>query len=99
MDKDTAERFLEKSGSRKVLTDNLIENEHGFMSWVLDDDAFVCLNVYGDGDYWDKYMNELAKQFGCKTILGGTTRKAGMKAFERKYGFKLRGYIFEKEVK
>lgn len=99
MDKETAERFLKKSGSRKVLTDNLIENEHGFMSWVLDDDAFVCLNVYGNGDYWDKYMNELAKQLGCKTILGGTTRKAGYKAFERKYGFKLKGYIFEKEVK
>jgi len=41
LDKETTERFLKKSGSRKVLTDNLIENEHGFMSWVLDDDAFV----------------------------------------------------------
>ena len=98
MDKDTAERFLEKSGSRKVMTNNLIENEHGFISWELDDDAFVCLNVYGDGDYWDKYMNELAKQLGCKTILGGTTRKS-YKAFVKKYNFKLVGYIFEKEVK
>jgi hypothetical protein len=98
LDKDTAERFLRKSGGRKIMTNNLIENEHGFMSWKLDDDIFVCLNVYGDGDYWDTYINELAKQLGCKTILGGTTRKAGYKAFERKYNFKLVGYLFEKEV-
>ena len=42
-------------------------------------------------------MNEFAKQLGCKTILGGTSRKS-YKAFIRKYNFKLVGYIFEKEV-
>ena len=97
MDKDSAERFLRKSGSTKIMTDNLIENEHGFMSWRIDEEDFVCLNVYGDGEYWDKYMNELAKQLGCKTILGGTTRKS-YKAYVRKYNFKLVGYILEKEV-
>ena len=99
MDKESVARFLEKSRSEYVDETNLIENEHGFMSWKVDGDKFVCINVYGNGEYWDKYMNELAKQLGCKKILGGTTRKAGWKAFERKYGFKLRGYIFEKEVK
>ena len=99
MDKETAERYLKKSGDDYIETENLIENEHGFMSWKVDGDKFVCMNVYGNGKYWDEYMNELAKQLGCKKILGGTTRKAGWKAFERKYGFKLRGYIFEKEVK
>ena len=99
MDKESVARFLEKSRSEYVDETNLIENEHGFMSWKIDGDKFVCINVYGNGEYWDKYMNELAKQLGCKKILGGTTRKAGWKAFERKYGFKLRGYIFEKEVK
>jgi len=99
LDKESVARFLEKSRSEYVDETNLIENEHGFMSWKVDGDKFVCINVYGNGEYWDKYMNELAKQLGCKTILGGTTRKAGYKAFERKYGFKLKGYIFEKEVK
>ena len=98
MDKETEERYLKKSGDDYIETENLIENEHGFMSWKVDGDKFVCINVYGDGEYWDEYMNELAKQLGCKTILGGTTRKS-YKAFVKKYNFKLVGYIFEKEVK
>ena len=98
MDKETEERYLKKSGDDYIETENLIENEHGFMSWKVDGDKFVCINVYGNGEYWDKYMNELAKQLGCKTILGGTTRKS-YKAFVKKYNFKLVGYIFEKEVK
>ena len=98
MDKETAERYLKKSGDDYIETENLIENEHGFMSWKVDGNKFVCMNVYGDGEYWDEYMNELAKQLGCKTILGGTTRKS-YKAFVKKYNFKLVGYIFEKEVK
>ena len=97
MDEQSAARFKEKANSELDYT-NLIENEHGFMSWKIDGDKFVCINVYGDGEYWDKYMNELAKQLGCKTILGGTTRKS-YKAFVKKYNFKLVGYIFEKEVK
>jgi hypothetical protein len=98
LDKESVARFLEKSRSEYVDETNLIENEHGFMSWKIDGDKFVCINVYGNGEYWDKYMNELAKQLGCKTILGGTTRKS-YKAFVKKYNFKLVGYIFEKEVK
>ena len=54
-DKDV-QRFLEKSRSDYVDTTNLIENEHGFMSWKIDGDKFVCINVYGDGEYWDMYM-------------------------------------------
>ena len=96
MDEQSAARFKEKANSDLDYT-NLIENEHGFMSWKIDGDKFVCITVYGDGQYWDKYMNELAKQLGCKTILGGTTRKS-YKAYVRKYNFKLVGYILEKEV-
>ena len=96
MDEQSAARFKEKANSELDYT-NLIENEHGFMSWKIEGDKFVCITVYGDGPYWDKYMNELAKQFGCKTILAGTTRKS-YKAYVRKYNFKLVGYILEKEV-
>ena len=67
------------------------------MSWKIEGDKFVCINVYGDGEYWDKYMNELAKQLDCKTILGATTRKS-CKAFLKKYNYKFVGYIFEKGV-
>jgi hypothetical protein len=98
LDKETAERYLKKSGDDYIETENLIENEHGFMSWKVDGNKFVCMNVYGNGKYWDEYMNELAKQLGCKTIFTGTSRKS-YKAFVKKYNFKLVGYILEKEVK
>lgn len=97
MTEQEIQRFLKKSKSEYLDTTNLIENEHGFMSWKIDGDKFVCINVYGNGEYWDKYINELAKQLGCKKILGGTSRKS-YKAFIKKYNFKLVGYIFEKEV-
>ena len=96
MDKESVARFLEKSRSEYVDETNLIENEHGFMSWKIDGDKFVCMNVYGNGRYWDDYMNELAKQFNCKSIVTSTSRS--YKAYERKFNFKLKGYILEKEV-
>tara|TARA_R110000772_G_scaffold101463_1_gene201942 strand:+ start:547 stop:732 length:186 start_codon:yes stop_codon:yes gene_type:complete len=51
LDKETIARFLEKSKCDYVDETNLIENEHGFMSWKVDRDKFVCINVYGDGEY------------------------------------------------
>jgi hypothetical protein len=96
LDKETAERYLKKSGDDYIETENLIENEHGFMSWRVHRDKFVCMNVYGNGRYWDDYMNELAKQFNCKSIVTSTSRS--YKAYERKFNFKLKGYILEKEV-
>ena len=89
-------RFKEKANSDLDFT-NLIENEHGFMSWKVDGEHFVCLSAYGDGVYWDKYMNGLAKQLGCTKVLTSTQRKS-YKAYVRKYNFKLVGYILEKEV-
>jgi hypothetical protein len=87
----------EKKSNSKFDDTNLIDNEHGFMSWKVDGDHFVCLSAYGDGVYWDKYMNELAKQLGCTKILTSTERKS-YKAYVRKYNFKLVGYILEKGV-
>ena len=97
MDKDTIERYLKKSGDDYIDTTNLIENEHGFMSWKVDGDTLVQMSVYGDGQYWVDVANELGKQFNCKTILTSTTRN--YKAYEKKFKFKLKGYILEKEVK
>jgi|TARA_R110000803_G_scaffold139163_2_gene205841 hypothetical protein len=96
MTPEDIERYEKKSNSKFDDT-NLIDNEHGFMSWKLDGESFVCLSAYGDGVYWDKYMNELAKQLGCTKILTSTERKS-YKAYVRKYNFKLVGYILEKGV-
>jgi len=91
------ERYLKKSGDEKIETDNLTENEHGFMSWTIyERDTFLVYNVYGNGEYWDKYMNELAKELGLKRILIGTKRSP--KAYMKKYNYKLTGYILEKGV-
>ena len=97
MDKETEQRYLEKSGDDYIDKTNLIENEHGFMSWKVDGDKLVQMCVYGDGPYWTDFANELGKQFNCKTIITSTSRN--YKAYEKKYNFKLVGYILEKEVK
>ena len=34
--KEMVERFLKKSGSDKVVYDNIVENEHGFMSCLFE---------------------------------------------------------------
>jgi len=88
--------YLKRSKDSHIYTDNLIENEHGFMSWSVYEDKLVAHQVYGDGVYWDNYLNELAKQLGLSKIMIATQRN--YKAFERKFGFKLIGYILEKEV-
>lgn len=96
MTEEQIKQYLTKSGDSYIRTDNLVENEHGFLSWTVYDDALVALQVYGDGQYWDSFLNELAKQLDLKTIKMGTRRD--YRAFEKKFGFKLTGYILEKEV-
>lgn len=89
-------KYLEKSGDDSVDTENLIENEKGFMSWGVNLDSLILSSVYGDGKYWDKFSIELAKQLGLKKIVIATRRSP--KAYQRKYGYKLTGYLLEKEV-
>ena len=90
------EKYLEKSGDQFIYEDNLIENDHGFMSWKIAEDKLVLLNVYGNGKYWDEFSIALAKQLGLKGILTATRRSP--KAFTRKFGYKITGHILEKEV-
>ena len=96
MNNKQIKEYLTKSKDTEIRLDNLVENEHGFMSWTEHDDALIALQVYGDGHYWNIYLNELAKQLGYKKIIIGNKRN--YKAFEKKFGFKLIGYILEKEV-
>ena len=91
------EKYLKKSGDSFIYEDNIIVNEHGFLSWIIDTDgAFVALNVYGDGDYWDSFIMQLAEKLGCTKARFATRRNP--KVWERKYGYKIAGYIMEKEV-
>jgi len=90
-------RYLEKSKDKNIETENLIENEHGFMSWTTWEDYLVAIQVYGDGDYWNQELNNLAKKLGYEKIMMATKRN--YKGFERKFGFKLTGYVLERRVR
>lgn len=97
MTEEDIKRYLEKSKDDYVATDNLVENEHGFMSWTTWDDYLVAIQVYGDGNYWNKYLDVLAKELGYKKIMMATKRN--YKGFEKKFGFKLTGYVLERRVR
>jgi len=88
--------YMRKSGDTAIETDGLIENEHGFMSCKVLNETLVAYQVFGDGEYWNGQLNEMAKDLGLRRIRMATIRNP--KAFERKFGFKLIGYILEKEV-
>lgn len=97
MNSSDLQRYLKKSGDSYIHEDNLIENEHGFLSWCLDEDgSLVGLNVYGDGDYWDKFLESLAIQIGAKRIRFASRRNP--KVWDKKFNYKVAGYIMEKEV-
>jgi len=97
-DVDDINYYKQKSKDTKIYFNNFIENEYGFASWDInwEEQSLVLINVYGDGKYWDMFFTGLAKRLGLKKIVFGTKRSP--KAFERKYKYKLVGYIMEKEV-
>ena|SRR3990170_1330601 len=97
MYQDDVEKYLKKSGDERIYTDNLIENENGFASYRIVRDKLIILNCYGNGKYWDERFMEIAQKNNCKAIKFGTRRNC--KAFIRKFGYTLKGYILEKGVK
>lgn len=88
--------YFKKSKDDEIFVDNLVQNEHGFLSWRVYNDKLILLNVYGDGKYWDVFSMELAKKLGINKIIAGTKRKP--KAWKRKYGYEVTGYILEKRI-
>jgi len=94
--KEDIEKYLRKSGDQFIYEDNIVVNDHGFMSWKVQEEKLVLLNVYGNGKYWDEFSIALAKQLELKSILTATRRSP--KAFTRKFGYKITGHILEKEV-
>ena len=96
MTEEDIERYLKKSKDTFIAIDNLIENEHGFMSWTTWEDYLVVIQVYGDGNYWNTVLDNLAKELGYKKIMMATKRN--YKGFEKKFGFKLTGYVLERRV-
>lgn len=88
--------YFNKSGDDTLILTNLIATDFGFASFDIKGDELILYQVYGNGDLWDRYFVELAKRLNLKKIKFGTKRN--YKGFERKFGYKLVGYILEKEV-
>lgn len=88
--------YMKRSGDDQFFADNLTVNDHGFCSYKVSNGILVGFTGYGDGEYWDKFLQEKAKENDCNKYMITTRRNP--KVFERKYGFKIAGYILEKEV-
>lgn len=79
--------YCRRSGDKSIAKDNYIENEYGFMSWVIEDEAVVAVQVYGDGVYWKQRLTDIAKENGCSKIMFHTQRNP--QAWVRKYNAKI----------
>ena len=96
MNADHLQRYYDKSGDERIFASNLVENEHGFCSYYIDGEYLQIVNVYGDGNYWDKFLSGVAKENGCRALRFSTMRNP--EALKRSRGVKIIGYIMEREV-
>lgn len=89
--------YLDRSGDKAIPQGNIEDNEHGFCIWKIHKGRLVLISVYGDGEYWDDWSIQKAKEMKLKSIIVGTKRSP--RPFVRKYGYKITGYMLEKEVR
>ncbi len=74
----------------------IVDKEKGFCQIKDDGQTLFVLRVCGDGLFWDTFIYDEALRRGCHRIRFGTQRDP--KAFVRKFGYDVIGYILEKEV-
>lgn len=96
MKKEHVQKYFDKSGDEKIFTSNFTENEHGFASYSISNGVLHIANVYGEGKYWDSFFRDLAKDNKCNVMRFSTRRNP--EAFVRRHGYKVVGYIMEKEA-
>ena len=96
MTPEITEDYCKHSGDNQVPDGNIEENEHGFCVWDIRDNAFIVVAIYGDGDYWNPWIDKKATEKNMKQIIFATKRNP--EPFVRKYGFKVTGYILAREV-
>jgi len=88
--------YCNRSGDTELGLGWKEENEHGFLVWRVQDNKFVIVNMYGDGLYWEDWIDNKAETLGIENILGATKRSP--KAWIRKYGYETTGYILERKA-
>lgn len=87
--------YLEKSGDSRLLDGNTEVSDKGFCIWETSETNLILLQVYGDGRYWNDWATKKAKELNKQKISFGT--KLNPDIFD-KHGFKVIGYILEREV-
>jgi hypothetical protein len=92
------QQFLKKSGYSDARVDKelLFPYPEGFFTAYCQDDALFLVTGSGDGKFIDEKTIALAKELGYTKIRLQTKRNP--KAWERRHGYKLAGYILEKEI-
>ena len=68
----------------------------GFMVVRLVNGDLFVRSAAGQGKFLDEKAKEIAHQLGCKEIF--FTTKRSPKAWERRLGYKIAGYILSKEL-
>lgn len=90
------QRYLDKSGDDKIADGSLEENEHGWCVWKTNGTRLVLVQVYGYGEYWNKWADAKCKELGLKSVLFATKRKP--MSFVRKYKYTIIGTVLERYV-
>lgn len=96
MDSRLIEDYLRRSGDTELPKGNVEENEHGFCIWRIIEDKLILASVYGDGKYWNEWATKKAEKEGMNTVFCATKRNPA--GFIRAHGFKVVGYILERDV-
>ena len=90
------EDYFNRSGDEKLSPGSVETYKDGFCVWRIHDDSLVLVNVYKYGEYWNQWATKKAKERGLKKVMFATKRNP--EGFERKFGFKLTGYILERDI-
>lgn len=96
MEKSQLRDYYDRSGDTELGLGWVEENEHGFCVWRRQDGQLILVNVYGDGAYWNAWADKKAEELGVDTIFFATKRSP--KAFVRKHGYEVTGYILERKA-
>ena len=72
--------------------------EHGFICYYIDHDKGILHNHYtcGDGKYWARIYKTIMEIHGLKKLIVYT--HIDTKAWTRKYGGHIKGYIMEVDI-
>jgi hypothetical protein len=85
-----------RSGDTELSDGKVEVNENGFCVWRKIDEAILLVHVYGNGTYWNQFASNKAKELGLSKVIFATKRNPD--GFIYKHGFKVTGYILEREV-